>query len=145
MKAIKNQLPQRRKCENVQVKIGDQNIHLTTSEYPDGNLVEIFINVDNDGDYRKAAEMANPYCIRFSSAMGNLYCIRFSKSLQTGTPLEELVDELLHTRFQPYGVVQGHDQITSCSSVMDFVAKHVAIKYLGRTDLIQKQAANVDA
>ena len=125
MKAIKNQLPHRRKCENVKVKVGDQTIYLNTGEYEDGTLGEIFVDLDKEGDFKRA--------------MMNCFCIVFSKALQHGVPLEELIDEMLFARFEPAGLVQGHDQIASCSSIVDYIARVLAIKYLDRTDLIQKK------
>ncbi|MGK0263992.1 MAG: ribonucleoside-diphosphate reductase alpha chain, partial [Planctomycetota bacterium] len=54
-----------------------------------------------------------------------------------GVPLDEFVDAFVFTRFEPNGMVQGHDQIKMVTSVIDYVFREVAISYLGREELAQ--------
>ncbi len=69
----------------------------------------------------------------------NCFAIAVSLGLQHGVPLEEFSDAFVFTRFEPNGVVQGHDQIKMVTSVIDYVFRELAISYLGRTDLCQVQ------
>ena len=124
MPATKNKLPNRRNLETVKIKIGGMSVYLTTGEYEDGRLGEIFIDVEKQGSLARA--------------MMNAFAISISKGLQHGIPLEEYADEFLFYKFEPGGRVEGHDKIASCSSILDFVFRELAIRYLDREDLIQK-------
>jgi ribonucleoside-diphosphate reductase alpha chain len=57
--------------------------------------------------------------------------------LQYGVPLDEFVDAFVFTRFEPSGMVQGHDNIKMATSVIDYIFRDLALSYLGRTDLVQ--------
>jgi ribonucleoside-diphosphate reductase alpha chain len=52
-------------------------------------------------------------------------------------PLEEYVDAFTFTRFEPNGMVHGHDHIKMTTSVLDFIFRDLALSYQGRTDLVQ--------
>lgn len=106
------------------VKIDGVSVFLRVGEYPDGRLGEIFIDVGHTGSTL--------------SAMINCFCISVSIALQHGVPLEDYVDKFLFTKFEPAGMVSGHDQIASAQSIIDFTFRELGIHYLGRTDLIQK-------
>lgn len=117
----RKKLPAIREGLNVGAKIGEHGLIVKTGEYDDGTVGEVFIDMYKEG---------NPY----QSAMHWL-SISMSKSLQYGMPLEKLVDTYLYNFSEPSGIVLEHPYIKFCSSVMDFVAKVLAIEYLGRTDL----------
>jgi len=57
--------------------------------------------------------------------------------MQYGVPLEEYVDAFTFTRFEPNGIVRGHENIKMATSVLDFIFRELALTYLGRTDLVQ--------
>ena len=67
----------------------------------------------------------------------NSFAIAISLGLQYGVPLEEYVDAFTFTRFEPNGVVVGHDNIKMTTSVLDFIFRDLALCYLERTDLAQ--------
>jgi len=67
----------------------------------------------------------------------NSFAIAVSLGLQYGVPLEEYVDAFVFTRFEPNGIVQGHDNIKITTSVLDFIFRDLALAYLRRTDLVQ--------
>ena len=67
----------------------------------------------------------------------NSFAIAVSLGLQYGVPLEEYVDAFVFTRFEPNGIVQGHDNIKITTSVLDFIFRDLALAYLKRTDLVQ--------
>jgi ribonucleoside-diphosphate reductase alpha chain len=72
----------------------------------------------------------------FRSLM-NSFAIAVSLGLQYGVPLEEYVDAFTFSRFEPNGMVQGHDYVKMATSVIDYIFRDLAISYLRRTDLAQ--------
>ena len=115
-------LPNRRGGYTQKANVGGHKIYLRTGEYKDGELGEIFIDMHKEG-------------AAYRSLM-NCFSIAISMGLQYGVPLEELVDAFTFTKFEPNGVVQGHDNIKMATSVIDFVFRDLAMKYLGRYDLV---------
>ena len=116
-------LPSRRSGYTQKAKIGGHSLFLRTGEYPDGSLGEIFLDMHREG-------------AAFRSLL-NSFAIAVSLGLQYGVPLEEYVDAFVFTRFEPNGVVQGHDNIKITTSVLDFIFRDLALAYLRRTDLVQ--------
>lgn len=64
----------------------------------------------------------------------NCLSISVSLGLQYGVPLEDLVDRLTFTRFEPSGPVR-HPHVKQASSVVDLVFRVLGLEYLGRADL----------
>jgi ribonucleoside-diphosphate reductase alpha chain len=116
-------LPSRRNGYTQKAKIGGHSLFLRTGEYPDGSLGEIFLDMHREG-------------AAFRSLL-NSFAIAVSLGLQYGVPLEENVDAFVFTRFEPNGIVQGHDNIKITTSVLDFIFRDLALAYLKRTDLVQ--------
>jgi len=116
-------LPSRRNGYTQKAKIGGHSLFLRTGEYPDGSLGEIFLDMHREG-------------AAFRSLL-NSFAIAVSLGMQYGVPLEEYVDAFVFTRFEPNGIVQGHDNIKITTSVLDFIFRDLALAYLRRTDLVQ--------
>jgi ribonucleoside-diphosphate reductase alpha chain len=123
VRASRRPLPNRRNGYTQKAKIGQHSIFLRTGEYPDGSLGEIFLDMHREG-------------AAFRSLL-NSFAIAVSLGLQYGVPLEEYVDAFVFTRFEPNGVVQGHDNIKITTSVLDFIFRDLALSYLKRADLVQ--------
>ncbi len=119
--AKRRKLPFRRNGYTQKVKINGQNVYLRTGEYENGQLGEIFIDMHKEG-------------AAFRSLL-NCFAISISLGLQHGVPLEEFVDAFVFTRFEPSGVVMGHDRIKMSTSVIDYIFRELAVTYLGRNDL----------
>ena len=117
---MRESLPARRKGYTQKARVGGHKTFLSTGEYADGRLGEIFI------DCMEAAA--------FRSLMNN-FAIAISVGLQYGVPLEEYVDAFVFTRFEPAGFVQGNDAIKNATSILDYVFRELAVSYLGRHDL----------
>jgi len=117
----RRKLPQRRKGYTQKAIIAGHKVYLRTGEYEDGTLGEIFLDMYKEG-------------AAFRSIM-NGFAIAISLGLQYGVPLEEFVDAFLYTKFEPNGIVTGHDRLKMTTSVVDFVFRELAINYLGRNDL----------
>jgi ribonucleoside-diphosphate reductase alpha chain len=119
----RNSLPTRRSGYTQKAKIGNHSLFLRTGEYEDGSLGEIFLDMHKEG-------------AAFRSLL-NSFAIAVSLGLQYGVPLEELVDAFTFTRFEPNGIVRGHENIKMSTSVLDFIFRDLALTYLNRVDLAQ--------
>jgi ribonucleoside-diphosphate reductase alpha chain len=71
----------------------------------------------------------------FRSLM-NCFAIAVSVGLQYGVPLEEYVEKFTFTRFEPAGMVSGHANIKSATSIIDYIFRMLGYDYLNRTDLV---------
>lgn len=116
-------LPGRRRGYTQKARVGGHKVYLRTGEFEDGALGEIFVDMHREG-------------AAFRSLM-NCFAIAISLGLQYGVPLEEFVEAFVFTRFEPNGIVQGHDNIKMSTSVIDYIFRELALSYLGRTDLVQ--------
>ena len=121
--ARRRRLPQRRTGFTQKAGVGGHKVYIRTGEYDDGSVGEIFLDMHREG-------------AAFRSLM-NCFAIAVSLGLQYGVPLEEFVDAFVYTRFEPSGIVGGHDRIKMATSVIDYVFRELAITYLGRDDLAQ--------
>ncbi len=119
--AQRRRMPNKRGGYTQKAKIAGHSIFLSTGEYDDGTLGEIFINMHKEG-------------AAFRSLM-NSFAIAVSLGLQHGVPLEEFVDAFVFSRFEPNGPVIGNERIKMSTSVIDYLFRDLAINYLGRADL----------
>lgn len=117
----RERLPNRRKGYTQKASVGGHKVYLTTGEYENGNIGEIFIDMHKEG-------------AAFRSLMNN-FAIAISLGLQYGVPLEEYVDAFTFTRFEPAGMVMGNDAIKNATSILDYIFRELAVSYLGRNDL----------
>lgn len=100
---------------NQKLRVGGQTMYLRTSDYKDGRLAEIFIDVNKEGATLRSV---------FSS-----FAISISLGLQHGVPLQEYVDAFVGSKFEPNGAVIGHDQIESATSMVDLIFHDLALSY----------------
>jgi ribonucleoside-diphosphate reductase alpha chain len=114
-------LPGRRSGYTQKVKIDGHSIYLRTGEYEDGHVGEIFLDINKEGTLLRS--------------MMNCFAVAVSLGLQYGVPLDEFVEVFTFTRFEPNGMVVGHDNIKRSTSIIDFIFRDLAINYLGRHDL----------
>ena len=126
----RRRLPDRRKGYIQKSTVGGHKVYLHTGEYDDGELGEIFIDMHKEG-------------AAFRSLMNN-FAIAISIGLQYGVPLDEFVDAFVFTRFEPSGAVTGNDSITSATSILDYVFRELGVSYLGRKDLAEIAASEMD-
>jgi len=76
--------------------------------------------------------------------MMNSFAIAISLGLQYGVPLDEFADVFTFTRFEPNGLVSGHDNIKRATSIIDFIFRDLAINYLDRHDLAHVSAEEIN-
>ncbi|MBF0362501.1 MAG: vitamin B12-dependent ribonucleotide reductase [Oligoflexia bacterium] len=124
-------LPNRRRGYTQKAIVGAHKIYLRTGEYDDGTLGEIFLDMHKEG-------------AAYRSLM-NCFSIAISLGLQYGVPLEEFVDAFVFTKFEPNGVVTGHENIKMATSVIDYIFRDLACRYLGRYDLVHVSPSDLHA
>ncbi|PTQ95704.1 ribonucleoside-diphosphate reductase class II [Mucilaginibacter yixingensis] len=118
----KKSMPYKRRGFTQKASIDGQTLFVRTGEYEDGTLGEIFVDVHKEG-------------ATFRSLM-NCFAIAVSIGLQYGVPLEEYVEKFTFTRFEPAGMVMGHANIRSATSIIDYIFRMLGYEYLNRTDLV---------
>ena len=124
-------LPNRRVGYTQKASVGGHKVYLRTGEYDDGSLGEIFIDMHKEG-------------AAYRSLM-NCFSIAISLGMQYGVPLEEFVDAFTFTKFEPNGVVNGHDNLKMATSIIDYVFRDLACKYLGRHDLVHVKPTDLES
>ncbi len=131
-------LPPRRAGYAQKAKVGGHTIYLHTGDFesvdPETDrprLGELFVSMSKDG-------------AAFRSLM-NCFAIAVSIGLQHGVPLSAYVDSFVFTKFEPNGIVTGHDRIQMATSIIDYVFRELAISYLGRDDLSHFGPADLDS
>ena len=127
----REKMPGRRKGYTQKAVVGGHKVYLTTGEYEDGRIGEIFIDMHKEG-------------AAFRSLMNN-FAIAISLGLQYGVPLDEYVDAFTFTRFEPAGLVQGNETIKNATSVLDYIFRELAVSYLERNDLAHVDPGAVSA
>jgi ribonucleoside-diphosphate reductase alpha chain len=124
---VRVRLPTKRIGFTQEAKVGGHKIFVRTGEYVDGTLGEIFIDMHKEG-------------AAFRSLM-NCFAMSVSIGLQYGVPLQTFVDQFTFTRFEPQGVVEGHDYVKLSTSIVDYIFRTLGIEYLHRYDLAHVQPA----
>jgi len=127
-KIQRRKLPAKRHGFVREAVVGGHKVFLRTGEYDDGALGEIFIDMYKEGASFKG--------------LLNCFAVLASKALQYGVPLEELVDTFTFTRFEPAGVVIGHEAIRNSTSILDYVFRVLGYEYLGRMDFIHVKSVD---
>lgn len=127
----KKNLPNRRIGYTQKATVGGHKVYLRTGQYNDGTLGEIFIDMHKEG-------------AAYRSLM-NCFSIAISMGLQYGVPLEEFVEAFTFTKFEPNGMVMGHDNLKMATSVIDYVFRDLACKYLGRHDLVHVKPTDLES
>jgi len=124
---LRVRLPKKRHGFTQEAHVGGHKVFLRTGEYNDGTLGEIFIDMHKEG-------------AAFRSLM-NCFAMAVSVGLQYGVPLETFVEQFTFTRFEPHGVVSGHENIKFSTSIVDYIFRVLGVEYLKRYDFAQVKPA----
>ncbi len=103
-------------------EVGGHEGYVTVGLYEDGTPCEVFINMSRQG-----------------STLGGImdaFAISISMNLQYGVPLEVLVSKFAHSRFEPAGFTKNR-QIPIAKSIIDYIFRWLALKFLDREALSQ--------
>jgi ribonucleoside-diphosphate reductase alpha chain len=115
--AVRRKLPDERESITHKFSIGGHEGYITVGKYEDGSPGEIFITMAKEGST--------------ISGLMDSFATMTSLSLQHGVPLQLLVDKFTHTRFEPSGFTRN-PEIPMAKSIMDYIFKWLAIKFLSR-------------
>ena len=119
--STREKLPARRSGYTQKVAVGGHKLFLSTGEYKDGRLGEIFIALHKEGS-------------AFRGLM-DAFAISVSIGLQHGVNLADYVEAFTFTRFGPAGIVEGDPAVPAATSMLDYVFRNLAVNYLGQTNL----------
>lgn len=114
-------LPSRRNHITQRVKIGGKRT-LYLSVDNDKEPSEIFIRIRGETGVEKTT------CYDVIARL-------ISLALQEGVALEAIAERLLATRMEPAGPVEGDEYVKFCDGTLDFIGRHLLIRYCGRSDL----------
>ena len=115
--AVRRKLPDERESITHKFGVGGHEGYITVGKYEDGSPGEIFIVMAKEGST--------------ISGLMDSFATMTSLALQHGVPLQLLVDKFTHTRFEPSGFTKN-PEIPMAKSVMDYIFKWLAIKFLSR-------------
>jgi hypothetical protein len=119
-------LPARRAGYTQKAAVGKHRLFLKTGQYADGALGEVFVMLPKDN-------------AALRDAMDAL-AVATSLGLQHGVPLAAFVDALTAGAFGASLAVEGDPAVRRAGSLADYVFRHLAVHYLGRTDLPEPAA-----
>jgi ribonucleoside-diphosphate reductase alpha chain len=114
-KPIRRRLPSNRPGRTISFSVGDAEGYITSGEYPDDGIGEIFLKVSKQGSTL--------------SGVMDAFAIAVSLGLQYGVPLEAFVSKFTNMRFEPSGITKDPD-IRFASSLVDYVFRRLALEYL---------------
>jgi ribonucleoside-diphosphate reductase alpha chain len=115
--AVRRKLPDERESITHKFSIGGHEGYITVGKYEDGSPGEIFITMAKEGST--------------ISGLMDSFATMTSLALQHGVPLQLLVDKFTHLRFEPSGFTKN-SEIPMAKSIMDYIFKWLAIKFLSR-------------
>ena len=123
---FRRRLPDERQALTHHFSVGGQEGYLTVGLYEDGVPGEIFITMSKEGST--------------VSGLMDCFATAVSLALQYGVPLRVLVHKFSHTRFEPSGFT-GNPQIGYAKSIMDYLFRWIAIKFLPKEILPSEDAS----
>ena len=112
---IRRKLPDERRSITHKFVIGNHEGYIHVGLYPDGTPGELFITMSKEGST--------------ISGLMDSFATAVSLGLQYGVPLQSIVDKFSRTRFEPSGW-SGHEDIGHASSVLDYIARWLELKFL---------------
>jgi ribonucleoside-diphosphate reductase alpha chain len=127
--AVRRRLPRRRDGKTYKFSLADLEGFFTVSEYEDGTLGELFINVSKQGSTL--------------SGLMDSFAISVSHGLQYGVPLKSYVKTLRSSSFAPSGITDDPD-IRTASSITDYIFRRLALDYLSFDDRLELGLASLD-
>jgi ribonucleoside-diphosphate reductase alpha chain len=124
---VRRRLPAERTAVTHKFRVGEQEGYITVGLYEDGSPGEVFIKMAKEGSTL--------------AGLMDSFAIVTSIALQYGVPLKVLVDKFIHTRFEPSGYTDN-PKIRFASSVVDYVFKWLALRFLPESELKELGLAN---
>jgi len=116
---VRRRLPKKRSGRTFKFRVADTEGYLTTGEFPDGTVGEIFLKVAKQGSTL--------------AGIMDAFAISISMGLQYGVPLSAYVKQFVNTRFEPSGMTDDPD-FRIATSILDYVFRLLALDYLKAED-----------
>ena len=127
--AVRTRLPKVRNSKTFSFQVASTHGYMTVGEYEDGRPGEIFVNVNKQGSTMRGILDA--------------FAISVSHGLQFGVPLKDYVKSMINTSFAPAGITDDPD-VRTASSIIDYLAKRLALTYLTFDDRLELGLASID-
>jgi ribonucleoside-diphosphate reductase alpha chain len=112
---VRRRLPKKRPSQTVSFSVAGAEGYLTTSNYPDDGLGEIFLRMAKQGSTL--------------AGVMDAFSIAISIGLQYGVPLETYVSKFVNMRFEPMGLTDD-PEVRTVLSLMDYIFRRLALDYL---------------
>lgn len=119
---LRRRLADERRSLTHKFSVAGHQGYITVGLYDDGNPGEIFVKMAKQGSI-------------LAGLMDSL-AVSISLALQYGVPLSALVNKFSHVRFEPSGFTKN-PQIPIAKSVIDYIFRWMAIKFLPREEWAQ--------
>lgn len=124
----RRKLPDERQSITHKFVIGNHEGYIHVGLYPDGTPGELFITMSKEGST--------------ISGLMDSFATAVSLGLQYGVPLRSIVDKFSRARFEPSGW-SGHEAIGHASSVLDYIARWLELKFLTAGGQAARQSKDV--
>jgi ribonucleoside-diphosphate reductase alpha chain len=116
---VRRRLPKKRSSMTIKFRVADTEGYITTGEFQDGSIGEIFLKVAKQGSTL--------------SGIMDAFAISISMGLQYGVPLSAYVRQFVGTRFEPSGMTDDPD-FRIAHSILDYVFRVLAVEYLSEEE-----------
>jgi len=114
-RARRQRLPKSRKGRTTSFSVAGAEGYMTSSEYEDGRLGEVFLKLGKQGSTL--------------AGVMDAFSIAISVALQYGVPLESFVQKFTNLKFEPAGMTDDPD-IRIAQSITDYIFRRLALDYL---------------
>lgn len=111
----RTRLPKSRQGRTTSFTVGGAEGYMTSSQYEDGRLGELFLKLGKQGSTL--------------AGVMDAFSIAISIALQYGVPLETYVQKFTNLKFEPAGMTDDPD-LRMAQSIIDYVFKRLALDYL---------------
>ena len=111
----RQRLPKSRVGRTTSFTVGGAEGYMTSSEYANGQLGEVFLKLGKQGSTL--------------AGVMDAFSIAISIALQYGVPLETYVQKFTNQKFEPAGMTDDPD-IRIAQSIMDYIFRRLALDYL---------------
>jgi ribonucleoside-diphosphate reductase alpha chain len=127
--AVHRDLPKVRNSKTFSFIVAGTHGYVTVGEYEDGAPGEVFVNIAKQGSTLRGIMDA--------------FAISMSHGLQYGVPLKSYVKSFVSTSFAPAGITDD-PEIRTASSLVDYIARRLALSYLSFDDRLELGLASID-
>ncbi len=127
--AVHRNLPKVRNSKTFSFTVAGTHGYITVGEYEDGTPGEIFVNIAKQGSTLRG--------------IMDSFAISMSHGLQYGVPLKSYVRSFTSTSFAPSGITDD-PEIRTASSLVDYIARRLALSYLSFDDRLELGLASID-